>query len=58
MSLGDYDEAEHERRERKNATVDADFEQVRSEYEGSMEEDDTGASADELLAQFEQLQTE
>ncbi|WP_165853307.1 DUF5786 family protein [Halonotius aquaticus] len=57
MSLGDYDEAEHERRERKNATVDADFEQARSEYEGSMEYD-TGESADELLAQFEQLQTE
>jgi len=57
MSLGDYDEAEHERRERKTATVDADFEQARSGYEGSMEYD-TGASADELLAQFEQLHTE
>ena len=57
MSIGDYDEAEHERRERKNATVDADFEQARSEYEGSMEYD-TGESADELLAQFEQLKTE
>ncbi|WP_185911742.1 DUF5786 family protein [Halonotius roseus] len=55
MSLGDYDEDEHERRERKNATVDADFEQARNEYEGSMEYD-TGESADELLAQFEQLQ--
>ena len=57
MSLGDYDEAEHERRERKNTTVDADFEQARHEYEGSMEYD-TGESADELMAQFEQLQNE
>lgn len=57
MSLGDYDEAEHKRRERKNTTVDADFDQARDEYEGAME-DDTGASADELLAQFEQLQNE
>jgi len=53
MSLGDYDEAEHERRERKTATVDADFEQARSEHMGSMEYD-----TDELLAQFEQLKTE
>ncbi len=55
MSLGDYDEAEHERRERKTATVDADFEQKRPEYEGSMEYD-TGDSTEELLARFEQIQ--
>jgi hypothetical protein len=55
MSFGDYDEAEHERRERKATTVDADFEQRRPEYEGSMEYD-TGDSAEELLAQFEQFQ--
>jgi hypothetical protein len=55
MSLGDYDEAEHERRERKTSTVDADFEQERSEYEGSVSYD-TGESADDLLEQFEQLQ--
>lgn len=57
MSLGDYDEDEHERRERKNTTVDADFDQERPEYEGSMEYD-IGESTDELLAQFEQLQKE
>jgi len=55
MSLGDYDEAEHERRERKTATVDADFDQERPEYEGSMEYE-SGDSAEELLAQFERLQ--
>lgn len=55
MSLGDYDEAEHERRERKTATVDADFDQKRPEYEGSMEYE-SGDSAEELLAQFERLQ--
>ena len=55
MSLGDYDEAEHERRERKTATVDADFEQKRPEYEGSMEYD-TGDSTEELLERFEQIQ--
>ena len=55
MSLGNYDEAEHERRERKTATVDADFEQKRPEYEGSMEYD-TGDSTEELLARFEQIQ--
>ncbi|WP_185903285.1 DUF5786 family protein [Halonotius terrestris] len=57
MSLGDYDEAEHERRERKTSTVDADFEQERPEYEGSVSYD-TGESADDLLEQFEQLQDE
>ena len=55
MSLGDYDEDEHERRERKTSTVDADFEQARAEYEGSVS-DNTAASADDLLEQFEQLQ--
>ena len=57
MSLGDYDEAEHERRERKTSTVDADFDQERPEYEGSVS-DDTEASADDLLKQFAELQDE
>ncbi|ERH07374.1 MAG: hypothetical protein J07HN4v3_03014 [Halonotius sp. J07HN4] len=48
MSVGDYDEAEHERRERKATTVNGDFEQKRPKYEGSMEYD-TGDSAEELM---------
>jgi len=52
--MGAYDEAEHERREEKASTVDADFDQERSEFRGSVTYD-SGESADELLAQFEQL---
>lgn len=55
MSMGAYDEAEHERREAKTATVDADFDQERSEFRGSLTYD-SGESADELLDQFEKLQ--
>ena len=57
MSLGDYDEDEHERRERKTSSVDAYFDQERPEYEGSVS-DDTEASADDLLEQFAELQDE
>jgi len=57
MSMGAYDEAEHERREAKASTVDADFDQERKEFRGSVT-DDTGASADELLDQFEKLNEE
>jgi len=55
--MGAYDEAEHERREAKASTVDADFDQERKEFRGSVT-DDTGASADELLDQFEKLNGE
>ncbi len=54
MSMGSYDDAEHERREQKTATVDADFEQERDEFRGSLTYD-TGESADDLLAQFEEI---
>ena len=57
MSMGAYDEAEHERREQKASTVDADFDQERWEFRGSVTYD-AGESADELLDQFEQLQEE
>ncbi|WP_425491741.1 DUF5786 family protein [Halohasta salina] len=57
MSMGAYDEDEHERREAKASTVDADFDQERKEFRGSVT-DDTGASADELLDQFEKLNSE
>jgi len=56
MSLGAYDEDEHERRERKNATVDISEDDTRSSYEGSVEYD-SGDSADELLAQFEEIKS-
>jgi hypothetical protein len=54
MSMGAYDEAEHERRERKNSEVDADFEDDRAEYDGDVEYEG-GESTDELLDQFERL---
>jgi len=54
MSMGAYDEAEHERREQKTATVDADFDQERSEFRGSVTYD-SGESADELLDQFQKI---
>jgi len=57
MSMGAYDEAEHERREQKTSTVDADFDQERSEFRGSVTYD-SGESADELLDQFAKLQSE
>jgi len=57
MSMGAYDEAEHERREQKASTVDADFDQERSEFRGSVTYD-SGESTDELLDQFAKLQGE
>ena len=57
MSMGAYDEAEHERREEKTSTVDADFDQERSEFRGSVTYD-SGESADELLDQFAKLNEE
>lgn len=55
MSMGAYDEDEHERRERKAATVDADFDDERVEYEGTLTYD-SGDSTEELLDQFRELQ--
>lgn len=55
--MGAYDEAEHERREAKTATIDADFDQKRSEFRGSVTYD-SGESADELLDQFQKLHGE
>ena len=54
MSMGAYDEDEHERRERKNGTVDAQFDDDRSEFRGSVEYD-SGDSAEALLDQFKQI---
>ena len=56
MSMGAYDEDEHERREMKSNTVDADFDGARPEYRGEIEYDE-GESAEALLDQFKQLQS-
>jgi hypothetical protein len=54
MSMGAYDEDEHERRERKASSVDADFDDDRAEYDGEVEFED-GSSTEDLLDQFEQM---
>ena len=56
MSLGDYDEGEHERREEKNSEVDATFDDDRTQYDGEVEF--SGESAEDLLSQYEQLNSE
>ncbi|WP_167603275.1 DUF5786 family protein [Halorubrum sodomense] len=55
MSIGAYDEAEHERREKKTSEVDADFDAERPEYSGSLTYD-SGDSTEALLDKFEELQ--
>jgi hypothetical protein len=57
MSMGAYDEEEHERRERKNSEVDADFDDERTNYHGEVEYD-SGESAEDLLDQFKQMNSE
>lgn len=57
MSMGAYDQEEHERRERKTSSVDASFDDERSEYEGSVEYD-SGESTEELLDQFQEIQSQ
>ena len=54
MSMGAYDEDEHERRERKAGQVDASFDDDRTIYEGTLEFD-SGDSAEALLEQFRKL---
>jgi hypothetical protein len=55
--MGAYDEEEHERRERKNSEVDADFDDERTDYNGSIKYD-TGESTEELLDQFKEINSE
>jgi hypothetical protein len=55
--MGAYDEDEHERREQKTSTVDASFDDERTNYEGEIEYD-SGDSAEALLDQFKQMQSE
>jgi hypothetical protein len=51
--MGDYDEAEHERREQMN-TVDTSDDDDRTSYEGTVEYD-SGDSTEALLEQFEEI---
>ncbi|MCG1004419.1 MULTISPECIES: DUF5786 family protein [Halobacterium] len=56
MSMGAYDEAEHERREAKTNNVKVADDDTRTSYEGSVEFED-GDSAEDLIDQFQQLQS-
>jgi hypothetical protein len=49
--MGAYDDDEHERRERKNGSVDTDFDDERTVYRGTVEYD-SGDSTEALLDQF------
>ena len=57
MSMGAYDEHEHERRERKASSVDASFDDERTEYRGTVEFDDD-SSTEDLLDQFQQIKSD
>jgi len=56
MSMGAYDEEEHERREAKTR-LDGDFAEERSEYRGRVTYD-SGESAEALLDQFKTIKGE
>lgn len=57
MSMGAFDDDEHERRERKNAEVDLSEDDERTVYEGSIDYGNE-ESTEELLDQFEQINSE
>lgn len=57
MSMGAYDEEEHERREQKNSTVDISADDTRTQYEGSVEYD-SGDSAEALLDKFREINSD
>ncbi len=57
MSMGAYDEDEHERREQKNSSVDASFDDERTNYKGTLEYD-SGDSAEALLDQFKRMKSQ
>ncbi|MEM4780649.1 MAG: DUF5786 family protein [Halalkalicoccus sp.] len=56
MSMGAYDNDEHERREKKNTTVETDFDDDRRVYRGTLEFD-SGDSTEDLLAQFREIKS-
>ena len=55
MSMGAYDQDEHERRERKNTEVDANFDDRRAEHDGSVEYEGEESTSD-LLDRFKRMQ--
>ncbi|NIB98169.1 hypothetical protein G9C83_00865 [Halobacterium sp. R2-5] len=54
--MGAYDDDEHERREAKTNNVEVSDDDTRTTYEGSVEFD-SGDSAEDLIDQFQQLQS-
>jgi hypothetical protein len=54
--MGAYDEAEHERREQKTASVDVSTDDDRTNYQGRVEYD-SGDSTEALLDQFKQIKS-
>jgi hypothetical protein len=56
MSMGAYDEDEHERRERKNGQVDVSEADDRSTYEGEVEYEDSDTET--LLEQFQDIKSD
>ena len=57
MSMGAYDDDEHERRERKNTEVDLSEDDDRTAYHGTVTYDGD-KSTEELLDQFKQINSE
>ncbi|WP_172967111.1 DUF5786 family protein [Halosegnis rubeus] len=57
MGMGNFDEAEHERREAKHSSVDATSDDTRTQYRGSVSYD-SGESTEALLDQFEQMKSD
>jgi len=54
MSMGAYDDEEHERRERKNSELDTSDDDRRTQYQGEVAYDGD-ESTDELLDQFREI---
>lgn len=57
MGMGNYDEAEHERREAHASDMDVRSDDERTQYHGSVSYD-TGDSAEALLDQFKEIKSE
>jgi hypothetical protein len=55
--MGAYDEDEHERRERKTGQVGTEFDDARSEFQGTLSYE-SADSTEALLDQFKRLQGE
>jgi hypothetical protein len=55
--MGAYDDDEHERRERMTSDVGVSEDDDRTVYRGSLEFD-SGSSTEDLLDQFEQIQSD